>query len=80
MTTAGNTTTIALLVLALGILGWSYYRNRDLGKFGMLSWLQSVVLMMPWLLSFGAGVEVIAPVKLRERVVGELRATAAYYE
>jgi membrane-associated protease RseP (regulator of RpoE activity) len=54
MTTAGNTTTIALLVLALGILGWSYYRNRDLGKFGMLSWLQSVVLMMPWLLSFGA--------------------------
>ncbi len=54
MTTAGNTTTIALLILALGILGWSYYRNRDLGKFGMLSWLQSVVLMMPWLLSFGA--------------------------
>ena len=33
-----------------------------------------------WLLSFGAGVEVIAPVKLRDRVVGELRATAAYYE
>jgi len=54
MTTAGNTTTIALLILALGILAWSYYRNRDLGKFGMLSWLQSVVLMMPWLLSFGA--------------------------
>ncbi|MFM2304016.1 MAG: hypothetical protein RLZZ135_1426 [Cyanobacteriota bacterium] len=54
MTTAGNTTTIALLILALGILAWSYYRNRDLGKFGILSWLQSVVLMMPWLLSFAA--------------------------
>ena len=32
-----------------------------------------------WLLSFGAGVEVIAPRELRERVSGELRATVAYY-
>jgi membrane-associated protease RseP (regulator of RpoE activity) len=54
MITAGNTTTIALLVITLGILGWGYYRNRDLGKFGILSWLQSSVLMIPWLLSFGA--------------------------
>jgi membrane-associated protease RseP (regulator of RpoE activity) len=54
MTTAGNTTTIAFLVVTLGILGWGYYRNRDLGKFGILSWLQSAVLMIPWLLSFGA--------------------------
>ena len=54
MTTAGNTTTIALLIISLGILGWGYYRNRDLGRFGILSWLQSAVLMIPWLLSFGA--------------------------
>jgi membrane-associated protease RseP (regulator of RpoE activity) len=54
MTTTGNTTTIALLIIALGILGWGYYRNRDLGKFGILSWLQAVVLMSPWLLCFGA--------------------------
>jgi membrane-associated protease RseP (regulator of RpoE activity) len=54
MTTTGNTTTIALLLLSLGILAWGYYRNRDLGKFGLLSWLQSVVLMVPWLLCFGA--------------------------
>ncbi len=54
MTTTGNTTTIALLILSLGILAWGYYRNRDLGKFGILSWLQSVVLMVPWLLCFGA--------------------------
>jgi membrane-associated protease RseP (regulator of RpoE activity) len=54
MITAENTTTIALLVITLGILGWGYYRNRDLGKFGILSWLQSAVLMIPWLLSFGA--------------------------
>jgi membrane-associated protease RseP (regulator of RpoE activity) len=53
MITAENTTTIALLVITLGILGWGYYRNRDLGKFGILSWLQSAVLMIPWLLSFG---------------------------
>jgi membrane-associated protease RseP (regulator of RpoE activity) len=54
MTTAGNTTTIALLLISIGILGWGYYRNRDLGKFGILSWLQSAVLMIPWLLSFSA--------------------------
>ena len=54
MITAANTTTIALLTISLGILGWGYYRNRDLGKFGILSWLQSAVLMVPWLLSFGA--------------------------
>jgi membrane-associated protease RseP (regulator of RpoE activity) len=54
MTTAGNTTTIALLIITIGILGWGYYRNRDLGKFGILSWLQSAVLMVPWLLSFGS--------------------------
>ncbi len=54
MTTAGNTTTIALLIITIGILGWGYYRNRDLGKFGILSWLQSSVLMVPWLLSFGS--------------------------
>lgn len=54
MITAENTTTIALLTISLGILGWGYYRNRDLGKFGILSWLQSAVLMIPWLLSFGA--------------------------
>jgi membrane-associated protease RseP (regulator of RpoE activity) len=54
MTTAGNTTTVALLFITIGILGWGYYRNRDLGKFGILSWLQSAVLMVPWLLSFGS--------------------------
>ena len=33
-----------------------------------------------WLLSFGAGVEVVAPLELRERVVGELRTATAFYE
>ena len=32
-----------------------------------------------WLLSFGAGVEVLAPLVLRERVTAELRAATAFY-
>jgi membrane-associated protease RseP (regulator of RpoE activity) len=54
MPTVENTTTIVLFLVAIAILGWGYYRNRNLGKFGLLAWLQSVVLMVPWLLSFGA--------------------------
>jgi membrane-associated protease RseP (regulator of RpoE activity) len=45
---------IALILLAaLGILGWGFYRSRPYGKLGLLSWLQSVVLMLPWLTFFG---------------------------
>ena len=33
-----------------------------------------------WLLSFGAGVEVLAPASLRERVAGELRAATEFYK
>lgn len=44
----------ALIVLAaLGVLGWGFYRARLFGKLGILAWLQSVVLMLPWLLFFG---------------------------
>ncbi|TAF48600.1 MAG: site-2 protease family protein, partial [Oscillatoriales cyanobacterium] len=48
-----NTATIALVLVAVGILGWGFYRARPFGKLGMLAWLQSVVLMSPWLLFFG---------------------------
>lgn len=48
-----NTVTIALLLVALGILGWGFYRARPFGKLGILAWLQSVALMSPWLLFFG---------------------------
>jgi membrane-associated protease RseP (regulator of RpoE activity) len=51
---AENITTITLCGIAIGMLGWSYYRNRELGRFGLISWLQSAVLILPWLLSFGA--------------------------
>ncbi|MEG4320949.1 MULTISPECIES: site-2 protease family protein [unclassified Microcoleus] len=47
-----NTATIALLLVALLILGWGFYRARPFGKLGILAWLQSVTLMSPWLLFF----------------------------
>lgn len=45
--------TALTILLALGILGWGFYRARPLGKLGLLAWLQSVTLMAPWLLFFG---------------------------
>jgi membrane-associated protease RseP (regulator of RpoE activity) len=48
-----NTATIALVLVALLILGWGFYRAQPFGKLGILAWLQSVVLMSPWLLFFG---------------------------
>ncbi|MBE9184735.1 site-2 protease family protein [Microcoleus sp. LEGE 07076] len=47
-----NTATIALLLIAAGILSWGFYRARPFGKLGILAWLQSVALMSPWLLFF----------------------------
>ncbi|HEY9661878.1 MAG TPA: site-2 protease family protein, partial [Allocoleopsis sp.] len=38
---------------ALVILAWGFYRARPYGKVGILAWLQSVVVMLPWLLFFG---------------------------
>lgn len=48
-----NAATIAIVLVAIGILGWGYYRARPFGKLGILAWLQSVSLMMPWLVFFG---------------------------
>ncbi|MBW4642066.1 MAG: site-2 protease family protein [Goleter apudmare HA4340-LM2] len=49
-----ETSIITIIVLiAFGILGWGFYRARPFGKLGILAWLQSVVLMAPWLLFFG---------------------------
>lgn len=55
MFTASATSVIGLIVLAtLGILGWGFYRARPFGKLGILAWLQSVVLITPWLVFFGS--------------------------
>jgi hypothetical protein len=46
-------TTNMILLAAVAILGWGFYRARPLGKLGVLAWLQSAVLMAPWLVLFG---------------------------
>ena len=48
-------TAITVLV-ALGFLGWGFYRARPFGKLGLVAWLQSVVLISPWLLFFGLSI------------------------
>lgn len=45
---------IVLLLLAAGaILAWGYSKAKPFGRSGILAWLQTVVLMGPWLLFFG---------------------------
>ncbi|KAB8331612.1 site-2 protease family protein [Scytonema tolypothrichoides VB-61278] len=54
MLSSSETPIVATIVLvAFGILGWGFYRARSYGKLGILAWLQSVILMTPWLLFFG---------------------------
>ncbi|GAB4229114.1 MAG: site-2 protease family protein [Stanieria sp.] len=45
--------TFLIIFAAFVILAWGYNRSRAYGKLGILAWLQSVVLMTPWLLFFG---------------------------
>ena len=44
---------ITVFILTLALLGWGYFRSRKFGKLGLLSWLQFVALMSPWLIYFG---------------------------
>jgi membrane-associated protease RseP (regulator of RpoE activity) len=44
---------ISIVLVAVGILLWGYNRAKPYGKLGILAWLQSVVLMIPWLVFFG---------------------------
>jgi hypothetical protein len=54
MPIASETTAIFLVVIvALGILIWGFRRSRTYGKLGILAWLQSVILISPWLIFFG---------------------------
>jgi membrane-associated protease RseP (regulator of RpoE activity) len=49
-----ETTAVLFIILtAFGILAWGFNRARSFGKLGILAWLQSVVLMTPWLVFFG---------------------------
>jgi membrane-associated protease RseP (regulator of RpoE activity) len=53
MFTVENYATTAIFFLAIGMLGWGYYRNRGYGQLGTLAWLQSAALMLPWIVFFG---------------------------
>jgi membrane-associated protease RseP (regulator of RpoE activity) len=49
-----------IFLVAAGILTWSFYRSKPYGQLGILAWLQSLVLIAPWLIFFGlfaAGIE-----------------------
>lgn len=46
-------TTFLVVFTVVVILGWGYQRAKAYGKLGILAWLQSIVLMTPWLLFFG---------------------------
>ncbi|HAC66009.1 MAG TPA: site-2 protease family protein, partial [Cyanothece sp. UBA12306] len=48
-----TTTVLLIVIVAFAVLVWGYNRARAYGKAGILSWLQSVVLMAPWLVFFG---------------------------
>lgn len=45
--------TFILFAAVTAILVWGYNRAKIFGKLGILAWLQSIVLMSPWLLFFG---------------------------
>lgn len=44
---------VLLLIAAVAILAWGYSKAKPFGRPGILAWLQTVVLMGPWLLFFG---------------------------
>lgn len=48
-----NSITALIVMGAVSFLGWGFYRARPFGKIGILAWLQSVILMVPWLVFFG---------------------------
>lgn len=55
MMNSSETAIIAAVALAaFGILAWGFVRAKPYGKLGILAWLQSVVLIAPWLLYFGS--------------------------
>ncbi|MDG2992134.1 site-2 protease family protein [Candidatus Synechococcus calcipolaris G9] len=46
-------TTGLIIAAAFTFLAWGFYRALPFGKLGVVAWLQTVVLMVPWLLLYG---------------------------
>ncbi|MGB0564671.1 MAG: site-2 protease family protein [Spirulinaceae cyanobacterium] len=53
LNTSEAITTLSVILVALGFLVWGYSRAKKYKKLGILAWLQSVVLITPWLFVFG---------------------------
>jgi Zn-dependent protease len=66
-----------ILLSAMAILAWGWWRARLLGKLGLIAWGQSAVLMVPWLLLFGL-IDVGVPINLVE-ILGVLVLAIATY-
>ncbi len=47
-----NIVSIVTGIITLAVLVWGYIRSRPYGKFGLLSWLQSLALAAPWVVFF----------------------------
>ncbi|MGF1537460.1 MAG: site-2 protease family protein [Elainellaceae cyanobacterium] len=45
--------TALIFLTALLLLGWGIYSAKTNGQMGILSWLQSAILLVPWLVIFG---------------------------
>ncbi|MEM6446406.1 MAG: site-2 protease family protein [Cyanobacteria bacterium P01_D01_bin.123] len=53
MDTAAPNLTPLLLLVAIGLLVWSWRRARARGRVGILNWLQGLAFVLPWGMVFG---------------------------
>lgn len=44
--------TALIIVATFLVLGWGLKRALPMGKFGIVAWIQSVILMLPWIVLF----------------------------
>ena len=45
--------TALIVLIGIGIVGWGYWKSRPKGELGLYTWLQSVMLLLPWIVFFG---------------------------
>jgi membrane-associated protease RseP (regulator of RpoE activity) len=45
--------TALIVLIGIGIMGWGYWKSRPNGQLGLYTWLQSVMLLLPWVIFFG---------------------------
>ena len=45
--------TALIVLIGIGIMGWGYWKSRPNGRLGLYTWLQSVMLLLPWVIFLG---------------------------